>query len=456
MQSHKNLFKLVMIFFILMLTPGLNRPAQAASAKFIPKLFIGYNYNDNVDSVDDKYLTQLEMQWVDYLLGMDGNIKSQYYSFTLGGWAGYSQYVNASTELEDVLNVKLRRFDYYNLSLYGGFQYLRPSFAIDLSDTIKQDRRIADIFETAISEFSEIYLYTDNVATAEVRFNAGQRSTFLFRYDYETITFPEPESDYLAAPADVYRHSGFARIDYQVSPKAKIALDLQGGQWGYSAVKVPVGGGRWVERDLADYNYYQALLAFEYNFTPRSSIELSGGAEQRQYFGESEQRDLMDHILPVGRISFYSGEKYRYSLSASGEYAESHYGQDQFFTYGQGGAAFTYYFGKTLYAGISGSYRQDTFNREMLDLENVWSEDRVDSVIIAQASIGWDVLRKYDTPYLSLILGYGYDWRDSNIDGEIGDYVDGYRGAYYSYDAVVQSAMFQVQFNPTIFVGSSK
>ncbi len=457
MQSHKSVIKAGIFSLLLIgLVLGRSNPAQAASAKFVPKLFVGYNYNDNVWGTDPEFVDPITMQWIDYLVGLDANYKSQYYSFTLGGSAGYSQYIDASTSLKDVLDINLARFNYYNLALNSGFQYLRPNFTFDLADEIKRSRKISDIFQTQISELSDIYLYTDNVASAQVRFRVNQPLSFLFRYEYETIIFETPESDLVPTNANVTRNSGFAKIAYQFNPKAILTLDLQGGQWRYGDVIYKDPSGDDIRLAVADFNYYQALLGILYKITPRTSIQVSGGAEQREYFGEPEGRDLRDSLLPIGRISFTSEQAYHHRLFAGAEYAQSMYGQNLFFTYWQGNAAFTYYFGKTLYATVTGIYKQDTFSRKALDLENIWKDDRQDTIYIGKAELCWDALKKYDTPYLSFVLDYQYDFRDSNIDGQVSDYVDNYPGVIYSYATEINTVLLQVRFSPTILIGSSK
>jgi len=456
MRLYKNLIKAGMLGFIFAWAMTFGFRAESASAKFVPKLFIGYNYNDNVGSVDPDLTDPVMMQWVDYLVGIDASVKSQYTLLTLGGSAGYSQYVDASTELKDLYDTSPSRFDYYNISLNGSFQYIRPDFALEIADRVIRNRLISEIFQTEISELSDIYLYTDNVASAGVRFRVGQPLSFLFRYEYETLIFENPEIDVLTQPSDMTRHSGFARIGYQISPRAEIALDLQGGQIVYDDIKIEQPDAPDLEMKIADFNYYQALLGFGYRFTPNTTIQVSGGAEQREYFGEPEGRDLENTLLPVGRVSFTSAQKDKYNLTVSGEYSQSKFGQNLFFTYYQGSASFTYYFGKTLYASAGFIYKNDTFDRDRLDLNNVWSDDRQDQLYIGQGSITWDALKKYDTPYLSFIAKYIYSLRDSNIDGELSDYVDNYPGVYYSYDTEIQMAMFQVSFNPAVFIGSSK
>lgn len=448
--------KVGMVLVIFLGTLNIAGRAEGASAKFVPQLSIGYNWNDNVYSVDPDFQDPITMQWLNYLLGIDSYVKSQYTSFSLGGWAGYSQYLDASTELKDLYDVNYARFDYYTLDLHGAFQYFRPDFAFELTDDIMRNRKISEIFETEISELSEFYLYTNNVASAGVRFRVSKPLSFLFRYEYQTLIYEEPESDLVYRPADLTRHSGFARIGYQLSPKAQIALDLQGGQWVYDKLIVPVPNGDDLEYEVVDFNYYQALLGFSYSFTPRATLQISGGADQRQYFGEPEGRDLKDHILPVGRVTFNLAEKNKYNLLVGGEYSESKYGQDLFFTYWQGNASFTYYFGKILSATAGIIYKNDTYDREILDMKDIWRDDRQDQLYIANARITLDALRKYDTPYLSFIAGYQYAVRESNIDGELDDYVDTYSGAYYSYDTKIQSILVQVRFNPEVFIGSSQ
>ncbi len=169
MRAYEKWASLIVILFVFALGV-LDRPAQAANSKFVPKLMVGYNYDNNVAAVDPDLVDPVAMQWISYLVGLDASFKTQYYLLQLGGSAGYDQYINSSSELKNLWDVNYRRFDYYHLDLHGLFSYTRPNFAIDLADDLIRSRLISDIFQTEISDFSDLYLYTDNVASAQVRF----------------------------------------------------------------------------------------------------------------------------------------------------------------------------------------------------------------------------------------------------------------------------------------------
>lgn len=463
MGLYKILMKVIGIFLIFLSLLLWGTRVECATGKVVPKITVGYVYNDNVGAVDPDLIDPIEMQWLAYLVGADANFRSQYTLLSLGGSAGFNQYISSSSELDDLLDVRKDRFNYYVLDFRGSFQYFRSNFTLEIGDELKRNRRLSEIFGGVQSaDLSEIYLYTNNLAYAQISFRPTKSLNCLLRYEYEIILFDEPVSEYLPTPADASRHGGLAKFSYGISPKLALTLDLQAGQWIYDESKIPIitvepDGDIDIDEeevDVADYNYYLGLLGMTYSFSPKTTLMIAGGAEHRQYFGEPEGRNLEDATRPIARVSFNTGKTHKYGVSVLGEYSSSRYGQNLYFNYYHGVASFTYYFARPLYATIAGSYLQSIYDLENNDYGNIWSETRIDNTITGQAGIIWEALRKYDVPYLTLKASYSYSWRDSNIDGEIEDYVEDYPGVITSYDTEVQVILFQVQFAPTVYFGA--
>jgi len=428
--------------------------AEALSARFTPKLLLTYHYNDNVDAVDPDVTDPTEMQWLDWLVGLEGSLKQRTVSFTLGGWAGYSQYIDSQGDLEELADIRVAKYNYYNLNLKGAFQYVSPAITVDVEDNLKRNRNISELLGEQVSEFSERPLYTSNEASVQLRFRTSRPFNGLVRYTYQTLVFDEPENPYMSRPADFYAHIGYISFGYKFNPRFNLGLHLEGGERVYGTTEIPDASGNITEVEVADYDYYQGLVNFSYKFSPRTSISLAGGAQGRMYFGESP-RALEDQTVPLIRIKFSQSQSYRYSLNLDGEYSYSIYGHNLYFQYWQVGTGFKYYFAKPLYAGVSYHYKQDLYDRSSLDMENVWVDDRLDALHLASASLVWEALKKHNVPYLTFSLEYKYRLRDSNID-EAGDYQATYAGKRSFYDTEINAIYFQLTFNPSILIGPAK
>jgi len=449
MQKCKWAIIISCIMFLFFLT----QRVDAVSARFTPKLIVGYNYNDNVDAVDRSVVDPTMMQWLDWLVGLEGSLKQRSISFTLGGWVGYSQYLSSSGDWEKIANIKAYKYSYYNIDLRGAFQYLNPKFVIDIEDKAKRSRDISELMGTEISEFSKRHLYFSNDASFQIRGRLASRVNGLLRYNYQILNFEEPENELVSQPANSYAHLGYGKIGIRVNPRFVVSVEGQGGERVYDKAKV-VSGNQIVEVDVVDYSSWRALLGVNYRFGPRTSLSVSGGAEGRHYFGETT-RDLKDTTSPVVKIAFNQSQRNTYNLKISGEYAQSTYGQNLYFTYWQAGIYFKYYFVKTLYASVGFTYKQDYYDRSILNTEDIWQDDRLDVLYLANAGITWDALRKHGVPYLSFSLNYRYRMRDSNIDSA-DDYVPTFTGSHPSYDTEINYVIFRVVFNPSILIGPYK
>ena len=441
------------LIIILMLFGVVAGRARAASARFTPSLLLNYHWNDNIQAIDPDQVDPIAVQWIDYMIGLDAAFKAQNLSMSLGGAAGYSQYVATSQDLKKLVDLHLSDLNYLNLALRGNLEYLTASQAFDLDDQLKRNRIFSDIFGPQNSDFSDFYLYTDNLASAQWRFRTRSPFYGLFRYEFESTNFDKPKGDWTSKQGSSYQHHGYAKFAYKINPKAELGLDLQGGQRTYddSIVKDQFGYERKVQ--VVDYDFYQALLDFTYKLSAKASLEAAAGAHVRQFFGKSNDTpDLKDYTLPIGRISYNQASKNQYGLTLAGEYSSNTYGINLYFNYWQVSGDFKYYIRKPFYLDFTGIYKQDTYNRENLDLENVWRHNRVDNVGIASIALVWDALRKAETPYLSFNLGYQFQNRDSSID-KAEDYVAAWPGLYTSYNTQVNTVAFQLIFNPSVLIG---
>jgi len=427
---------------------------EAASARFTPTVNLGYHYNDNIRATDSEMVEPIAAQWLDYLLGLDTSVKSRSFSATLNGSAGYSQYVTSSDDLEKLTDYRSYNLNYVNLALEGGLQYLTSSQAFELNDRVTRSRDFSEIFGIQNSDFSDFQLYTHNVASAQWRFRTRSPFNGLFRYDYETIIFDKPTGDLVSEPPDSYAHKGYAKFTYRAGPKSEIGLDLQGGERVYGDAVFRSAGGFERVADIVDYDYYQAMIVFNYKISPSASLSGGGGALYRTFFGQPEAGpELKDYLLPIVNIAYRQGVKYRYELGLSGEYGANTYGLNSYFSYIQGGASLKYYLGRALCLNANLIYKNDAYDKENLDVGDVWKNDRVDNLYLGLVGLTWEVLRRAETPYLSLSAQYQYMQRDSNIDGEISDFLPGSTPLLASYDTTVNMAIVSLIFNPTVAIG---
>jgi len=424
---------------------------KAASAKFTPSLLVGYQWDDNVGAVDPDQVDPITMQWVNYLVGLEGSVYDKNTSLTLGGWLGYSHYVNSNEDLKDLIDIPLSDFSYFNVNLKGEFQHVTPSAAFNVSDEVKRSRRFSDIFTYTNSDFSDFYLYTDNLASVQVRFRTRSPLNFLFKYTYESTVFDEPEGDVVSRPGSSYAQTGYAKTNYRLSSKVDVSLELQGGQRVYEDTIIIDGSGDESRVKVSDYNFYQGFLELGYKFNARSSVSAAAGAHHRHFFNEGD-RELKDYTIPIGRITYNLAGKNKNSLAVGAETGSNTYGLDNYFDYWQASAELTYYISKPIFLSTNFVYKQDYYNRDRLNLEDVWAHNRLDNIYIADAAVNLDLLRRRETPYLSLSVRYEHLVRDSNID-HASDYESGYTGGSTSYDTQVNQISVQLKFNPTILIG---
>jgi len=436
------LLEFIVIFIFVFFAQG----ADAFSARFTPSVKVEYRYNDNVLSEDEEETDPTALQWMNYFLGLDASLKNRRTTLNLGGWVGYSQYLAIDGGLADIANLDAVEFDYPNIYIHGGFQYLTPKFTFDLEDEFKENRKFSEILGVDISEFSEYLLYINYIASAQVRFRTGGPFSGLFKYQYQLTQFqkdseldnyPPPNSDY---------HTGYLAFNYQFNPRFDVQLDVQGGAMTYEDWKY--GPAVTDSLSVTDYSYIQSTLGANWRFTPKSSLHISAGAQGRNFYGQGAGREFKDFTVPVARISFNTGEKYRYQLGVGGEYSSSIYGLNYYFNYWQADAHFKFWVIRPLYLYTDVYYKENTFDRDIIDMENVWVDDRVDNVTIARAGVVFDALRRHEVPYLSFKLEYSYNLRESNID-EDSDYVAGYGP---SYDLANNYIIFSMTFNPSLLI----
>jgi len=434
--------------FLFLLIPQ----ANAASAKFTPTLELGYHWNNNIMATDPDQIDSISVQWADYLVGLNGMVKSKNITLSLGGDAGYSQAVSSTKDLERLVKNSVSNLSYLNADLIAGFDYTNPRLEFSLTDAFKRNRTFSDIFGIQNSDFSNFYLYDDNVATATLKWRMGAHFDALAQYSYWVTMFEKPQGDITTHYGNSYQQSGEFKLMYKINPKVSAGLDLQGGERVYAENTQRDTLGNEIKQKVSSYTYLQELAEVDFAFDPRTSLIVAAGANQRQFFNQGDFK-LKDEDYPVARINFIRAVKNQYDLTLSGECGSNTYGLNEYFTYYQAGVLFDYYIRKQLHLTADVIYKNDTFSRSSLDLEEIWAKNRVDGIIIAEGGFTWDMLRKQDVPYLSLSAKYEYLDRNSNIDGKDNDYEPGYGGLHYSYNTTVQSAFVQLIFNPSILIG---
>jgi hypothetical protein len=429
--------------------------AGAASAQFTPSLQIGYSWDDNVQAIDPDKITPIAVQWANYFVGLDGSFKSRRLSLSLGGHAGYSEYVSSTADLQKLVDMHVANLNYLNLNLIGDAQYLTPNMSFDLHDTLVRDRLFSQVFGLQNNaDFSDFYAYTDDTAFASWSFQGKSPITGLIQYTYQNTVFDNPTGNFVSKPADSIMNMIDAKFMYKLNPKADVGVDLQVAErlYGESIIRDEFGFER--KQKISDYDYYQPLLDFDYKFSPKSTLTASGGMQSRHFYSQPDDGPtLKDYSIPVVRIKYNQAQPFQYNWDVGAEYSTNTYGIDLYYTYWQLSTELKYYIRKSLYLDGSFIYAQDTYSLSTNDLANVWAHNRLDNLYIAGASVNWDALQKAGTPYLSFNLKYGFMKRDSNIDGKLDDYVTGYPGAFYSYNTQVNTIFAQVLFNPTVLIG---
>jgi hypothetical protein len=440
---------------------GYAQVLKAQSAEITPKLSIRYNQNDNIDAIDlDSDVDPTTQAWIDYLLGIEGKAKQVDTEEGLEVSLGYAQYVDSEGDYEDLADISNSKYNYFTIIGGAWFMYTGRNVTLEILDDIVRTRSLEELFGPGTSALSNRYLYTDNIASLQLRFQVSPKSRALLRYSYETTVFDTPENELLeySKPSDSTGHLGYARMEYDFSPKTTGFIDLQGGQRLFEerlvpAVYDPVTLLPTVTVDVktADYTYYQGVLGAKYSFNERTSLSVSAGAHTKSFFNEGIF-DLEDYTVPAGRITFTQLEQNRYRLDLIGETSSSIYGMDMFFNYYSGIAKFRYYFYRKMSVEVQGSYRQDTFDLEINDREDLWDHDRVDHLLYYGATFNWALLEKNNRIWLGIELFYNHRSRDSNITDQ-DDYVATYGGFPISYDTSIDYFGAQVQFMPSILIG---
>jgi hypothetical protein len=454
----KSLFIAGLSFFII---AGYSQQLKAAGTEITPKLFIKYNYNSNIDAIDEEEtgLEPTEHSWVDYLLGIEAKAKQSNTEEGVEGNLGYAQYVGSEGDLEDVGDVRANKYDFFKAQGKGWFTYRGRRFTLEIIDNIVRTRSLEDLYGYETSVISTRYLYTDNTASVQVRFQPSSKTRALVKGSYETLFFDEVENDALkySEPANSTEIRGYAKFEYDFTPKTTGFVDFQGGQRIFDerryVTAVDANGipTAYNEVDTADYNFYQGVLGVSLRFSERTQLKVSGGAHNKVFFDEG-QFDMEDYTVPFARINFIQQQANRYRLDLIGEAGTSTYGQDLFFDYYSGSAKFRYYFLKGLYVNVYGTYKQDVFDVEINDREFMWEDDRVDDLIVYGAELDWKIFQKNNNTWLALQLLYRHRTRISNIVDQ-NDYAPGFPGPYNSYNTEIDYYGAQIQFMPTLLIG---
>gem|GEM_PF-1271720 len=464
-QKKRFLFNRVVPGILLLFLAGYAQVLKAQSLEITPKLYIKYNQNDNIDAVDvDDNEDPTRQAWMDYMLGIESKAKQVDTEEGLDVSLGYAQYIDSKGDIEDLADISTAKYNYFSINGGAWFMYTGRNVTLEILDDIIRTRSVEELFGPGTSALGNRYLYTDNIASLQLRFKLGSKSRMLLRYSYEIMTFDKPENELLEErkPSDSSGHLGYARMEYDFSPKTTGFIDFQGGQrlfeerlvvTDYDTATVPPTIRATKDVKTADYTYYQGLLGARYRFSDRTSMSVSAGAHTKSFFNEGDYIDLENYTLPIGRITFTQLEENRYRMDLIGDAGTSVYGMDMFFNYYSGAAKFRYYFYRRMSLEVSGNYRQDIFDLEVNDRENLWEHDRVDNLLYYGATFNWDLVQKRNRTWFAIELLYKHRSRDSNITDE-DDYVTAtFGGPYVSYNTEIDYYGAQVVFMPSILIG---
>ncbi len=421
--------------------------AHAATIKATPRVSIKYNYNDNLYAEDVNQVDETAIgQYINYLVGLSFTYKERRHSITMEGDAGYEHFIAGGGSLED-RDIDPNEFSALTLKANVLYRYLSKHLTFELFDRATRTRDLGEVFGSGTDALGYWSLYTNNVAGVNLRLKPSGKSSLLIRYAYDTLVFEEPEDDITQKPADSTEHRGFARAEYEFSPRITGLVD---GQYAVRAFEDFDEVDR--QQNNADYNLLQAMAGARYKFSSKAYVQGLGGGYNKAYTDLPEEGagpQLEDATGSVVKLDFIYSESQQYKVTVGAIQGVNTYGQNLMFEYTSGRMALTYYITPKVTANVSGLYKYVLYDVEKNDREDRWKDDRKDNLINARANIGWDILQKGGEGTLSVAGGYTYQMRDSNIDGPE-DYVS---GTPFSYDTLINIIYFRVQMLPSILIG---
>lgn len=442
--------------------------AQAGTLEAMPRVIIRYAMNDNIysddlDRLDDQGIDPATASFMDYLVGLDLKYAQGRSIFTVGGEAGYEQYISLGGRLEDAPDDAPQDYDYIKLRGDVEYVYLTSVASIVIADRIMQTRDLKDVFGEGTDAMGYWSLYTNNEAMVSLRLRPTNKISSMIVYTYHTIIFADPENEVIK-PADSYEHRGIWVSEYRLSGRITTVFDLQFGTREFEEVD---------NQKFAGFDSLQGMIGLRYHRSETTNMHFLVGAVQKQYKDVPEdylpvppwpantlKYDLEDKINWVADAGFSNMKSGVYNFNIKGQQGISTYGQNIFFTYSLYGTDFTYFFTPKIKMDLSGTYRYAVYSIEDNGQEWRWEEDRIDEITTASASINYDILQKNSRGSLSVTIGYNYILRNSTID-ENNDYTLEYQSYYApggqlldSFDAAVNVYYVTLSILPTILIGN--
>ena len=418
----------------------------AASLKINLEIDALYNSCSNVDAVDPSLTTPTSAQYINALVGGGVNYRRSKVELGVTGIAGYTYYLSATGSMENLRHIPVSDYNYFRILASGWARYISRIVTIDLTDDITRTRSLTDVYGAQTDAMGERFLYTDNLAALQFRFNVSPKVRLLVKYSYDTLDFPRPENPLLVnfQPANSFENRGYFRGEYDFDTKNTVFLDVQAGQRIFLARKTAAFAPQFV-----DYDSYQAALGYKHRFNERSDFEVMGGAEYRHFFHEINI-DLKDYTTPLVHADYNRSRVDKYLLNLAGEWGTSTFGQSLFFDYINASLSLKYYLTHKLFATLEGVYTRDTFSAKNNDRTAIWKTDRVDNIYLGRASLEWDMVQKQHQNVLVLRAGYEHRTRDSNLDSP-GDFK--IPAAFASFDTSIDTYFAEVDFLPMILIG---
>jgi hypothetical protein len=421
-------------------------PIQAASLKVNLEFDAQFNYTSNMDAADPSLITPTKAQYMNFLVGGGVNYRLSHVELGAKGNLGYTYYLNLDGDLEKANSTPTWRYDYFRAMAGAWARYIGRILTVDLTDDLVRTRSLSDVYGPQTDALSDRFLFTDNTASLQLRFNLSSKTRLLLRYSYETLEFPKPENpalDFLQPPNSI-ENRGYIRAEHDFNTRNTIFLDAQGGERIFLTRTIAN-----LNESFADYDFYQALLGYRHRFNERSDIEVAGGAATRHFFHE-QNIVLKDYSNPMARVAYHRNQPDKYNLTFQSEWGTSTYGQDLFFDYLNAIFGFKYFINRKFNAAVDGNYSNDLFRSARNDRTAIWKTDRVDNIFVGRATLEWDPILKNNETILALRAGYQHLIRDSNLDSP-GDFQNPI--FFVSYDTSIDYFFAEVDFLPMILIG---
>ena len=436
-------FAVAAVVFAICLLAG---PGTASSTISVtPRISLRYSFNDNVYAVDPDMIDPGTASYLDYLAGITLTWRDGKNTFDLTGDAGFEQFLTVGGFLSQSPNRK-DPSDFNSVTSQVGmhYRYAGRVFTFEFADNFSRSRDLSRIFGISTDALGYWTLSTSNVANVSVRYSPSPRDRNMLSYYYDTLFFADQSNLQLFETPDSVEHRILYRGEYDFTPKTTGIFDLQAADRNFSDLSV----------ESSDYRLYQGLGGLRFNLREQTYLELLGGYVMRDFYNVSDVYKLENTQDGIGRITFVTGKPKRYNLQLTGERGVSIYGDNLFFVYNGVSADSKLYLAPKVAFKLVGSYRNALYDLDRNDRTDLWKQDRVDNIYLADAALQWDILEKEGEGTLTVMAGYTFQFRDSNIDSA-NDYVNLPAGAnFWSYDTQVGVAYAQIQIKPTILFGN--